>query len=53
MTMWYFLPKCPLVAFQAATTNRSDIFTSDRAHGVLPPGMLESFGPRGKCSTFD
>ena len=27
-----FLPKCQLVAFHAATINRSDIFTSDRAH---------------------
>ena len=51
--LWHFLLKCQLVAFQAATTNRSDIFTSDRAHRVLPPGILKSFGPHGKCSTFD
>ena len=48
-----FFTKCQLVAFHAATTNRSDIFTSDTAHRVLSPGMLQSFGPLQKCSTFD
>ena len=38
-----FFTKCQLVAFHAATTNRSDIFTSDTAHRVLSPGMLQSF----------
>ncbi len=48
-----FSPKCQLVAFHAATTNRSDIFTGDRAHQVLPPAILQNFGPLEKCGTFD